>query len=126
MQRIVLCVCALLYAPVVADNANPISKVIELLSALEAKIMKDGENEAKAYKEFFEWCDNAARENGFLLKTEGAKKEKLESTIGKAKSDIEAAEELIASLSATISEDEADLKAATTIREKEAKSFAGG
>jgi hypothetical protein len=126
MQRsIVLCVLALLSASAVADNANPISKVIELLSALEAKIMKDGENEAKAYKDFFEWCDDAAKENGFLLKTETAKKEKLESTIAKAKSDIEVAEELIASLSATISEDEADLKAATTIREKEAKSFAG-
>jgi hypothetical protein len=126
MQRsIVLCVLALLSASAVADNANPISKVIELLSSLEAKIMKDGENEAKAYKDFFEWCDNASRENGFLLKTETAKKEKLESTIAKAKSDIEVAEELIASLSATIAEDEADLKAATTIREKEAKSFAG-
>jgi chromosome segregation ATPase len=126
MQRgIVLCVLALLSTPVDADNANPISKVIELLSSLEAKIMKDGENEAKAYKDFFEWCDNASRENGFLLKTETAKKEKLESTIAKAKSDIESAEELIASLSATIAEDEADLKAATTIREKEAKSFAG-
>merc|ERR1719379_631375 len=125
MQRgIILCVFALLSAPVVADMANPISKVIELLSALEAKIMKDGENEEKAYKEFFEWCDNAARDNGFVLKTETAKKEKLESTIGKAKSDIEDAEELIASLSATISEDEADLKAATAIREKETKSFA--
>merc|ERR1719161_3097834 len=59
------------------------------------------------------------------MKTDSAKKEKLESTIGKAKSDIEEAEELIASLSATISEDEADLAAATAIREKEAKAFAG-
>merc|ERR1719379_1301794 len=126
MQRgIILCVFALLSAPVVADMANPISKVIELLSALEAKIMKDGENEEKAYKDFFEWCDDAAKESGFLLKTETAKKEKLESTIGKAKSDIEEAEELISSLSATISEDEADLEAATAIREKESKAFAG-
>merc|ERR1719379_1050771 len=126
MQRgIILCVFALLSAPVVADMANPISKVIELLSALEAKIMKDGENEAKAYKDFFEWCDDAAKESGFLLKTETAKKAKLESTIGKAKSDIEEAEELISSLSATISQDEADLKAATAIREKEKKSFTG-
>merc|ERR1719428_632723 len=52
-------------------------------------------------------------------------KEKLESVITKAKSDIEDAEEMISSLSATIAEDEADLKAATAIREKETKSFAG-
>merc|ERR1719395_28958 len=57
------------------------------------------------------------------MKTDSAKKEKLESTIGKAKSQIEEASELIGSLSATISEDEADLKAATAIREKEKTSF---
>merc|ERR1719160_1230634 len=79
-------------APVaVADNSNPISKVIELLSALEAKIMKDGEAEEAAYKDYFEWCDDAAKEKGFALKTDSAKK--------------------------------ADLKAATTIRKKEKKSF---
>merc|ERR1719498_1981135 len=103
MQRIVLCVFALLSAPVVADNANPISKVIELLSALEAKIMKDGENEEKAYKDYFEWCDDAAKEKGFVLKTESGKKAKLEATITEAKSDIEEADEKIGELSATIS-----------------------
>jgi len=127
MQRVLfLCFLALVMSPAaVANNANPISKVIELLSALEAKIMKDGENEAKAYKDYFEWCDDAAKEKGFLLKTATADKEKLESVIGKAKSDIEEASEKISSLSATISEDEADLKAATAIREKEQKSFVG-
>jgi len=110
---------------VLADNANPISKVIELLSALEAKLMKDGEAEEKAFKDYFEWCDDAAREKGFSLKTDTAKKEKLESTIGKAKSDAEAASELISSLSGVISGDEADLKAAASIREKEQKDFVG-
>jgi hypothetical protein len=86
--------------------------------------MKDGENEEKAYKDFFEWCDDAAKNAGFTLKTESAKKEKLEATLNKAKSDIDDAEEMIGELSATISEDEADLKAATAIRGKEAKAFA--
>jgi len=127
MQRVsLLCVLALLVSPpVVAEVANPISKVIELLSALEAKIMKDGEAEAKAYKDYFEWCDDAAKEKGFLLKTESSKKEKLEATIGEAKDQISAAEEKIGELSATISEDKADLEAATAIREKEKKSFTG-
>jgi len=107
-----------------AGLANPISKVIELLSALEGKIMKDGEAEDASFKDFFEWCDDAAKEHGFVLKTEGAKKEKLDATITEAKSDIEAADEKIGELSATISEDEADLKAATAIREKEKKAFA--
>merc|ERR1719333_651955 len=106
------CLLALAVSPaVLAETSNPISKVIELLSALEAKIMKDGEAEEKAYKDYFEWCDDAAKEKGFVLKTESAKKEKLEATIGKAKDQIEAASEIISELSATISEDEADLKA---------------
>jgi hypothetical protein len=125
MQRaLFLSLLALMVSPAVADSANPISKVIELLSALEAKIMKDGEAEAKAYKDYFEWCDDAAKEKGFVLKTESGKKAKLEATITDAKSDIEEADEKIGELSATISEDEADLKAATAIREKEHKAFA--
>merc|ERR1719160_147087 len=111
-------------APVaVADNSNPISKVIELLSALEAKIMKDGEAEEAAYKDYFEWCDDSAKEKGFALKTDSAKKAKLEAAINKFTSDIDAASEKISELSGTISADEADLKAATAIREKEKKAF---
>jgi len=119
-----ICLAALVVSPVVAETANPISKVIELLSALEAKIMKDGEAEEKAYKEYFEWCDDAAKEKGFVLKTESGKKEKLEATIVEAKDEAAAASEKISDLSATISEDEADLKAATAIRKKESESFA--
>merc|ERR1719298_347405 len=104
MQHAYLFCLLALSRTVFAEKANPISKVIELLSALEAKIMKDGEAEEKAFKDYFEWCDDASKEKGFVLKTESAKKEKLEATIGKAKSDIEDAEEMISSLSATISE----------------------
>merc|ERR1719345_94586 len=126
MQHAMLLVLALVVTPVViADNANPISKVIELLSALEAKLMKDGEAEEKAYKDFFEWCDSAAKEEGFALKTNSAKKEKLVATADKAKSDAADASEIIAAKTAVIATDEADLKASTTIRGKEAKDFAG-
>merc|ERR1719333_1238367 len=98
------CLLALAVSPmVVAETANPISKVIELLSALEAKIMKDGEAEEKAFKDYFEWCDDAAKEKGFILKTESAKKEKLKATIGKAKDDAAAASEIISEMSAVIS-----------------------
>ena len=44
-----------------AADANPLGKVIELMDSLTAKIVAEGEAEAKAYKEFFEWCDNTAR-----------------------------------------------------------------
>ena len=44
--------------------------------------------EAKAYKGFFEWCDDAAANKGFEIKTASAKKEDCKATIEKATSDI--------------------------------------
>ena len=34
-----------------AEESNPLGKVFELMSALEAKIVKEGEAEAKAFKD---------------------------------------------------------------------------
>merc|ERR1719453_2406568 len=104
-------------------TANPIAKVIEMLSALEAKIMKDGEVEQKVYEEYFEWCDDAAKEKGFEVKTASDKKAKLEATIKKASSDIDDYTEKIAELASSISTDAKDLEDATVIREKEHKDF---
>merc|ERR1719321_1384313 len=112
-----------LIAGVATEQANPLQKVIELISELEAKILKEGEAEEKAYKEFFEWCDDAARTKKFELKTASAEKEKLEATIAKAVSDSDDATESIEELAASIATNEADLKAATEIRDKEHADF---
>jgi len=104
-------------------TANPISKVIEMLSALEGKIIKDGEAEQKAYEEYFEWCDDASKEKMFEVKTATDKKAKLEATIKKAASDIDDYTEKIAELGSSIATDEKDLEDATVIREKEHKDF---
>jgi len=61
---------------------SPLSKVLDLMAELTAKITKEGEAEAKAYKEYFDWCDDMARNAGFEIKTAEAKKEKLEAQIG--------------------------------------------
>jgi len=106
-----------------AEQVSPIQKVIELISQLEAKILKEGEAEEKAYKEFFEWCDDAAKNTQFQIKTATSQKEKLEATISEAESDGEAAAVSIEELSAEISTDKGDLDAATQIREKENEEF---
>merc|ERR1719335_406891 len=105
------------------SQVNPIQKVVQLLSELEAKIIKEGEMEEKAYKEFFEWCDDAARNSRFAIATATKQKEKLEAAIAKSTSDAEAAAEAIEELSAQIATDEADLKASTAIRKKEEADF---
>merc|ERR550514_2311462 len=118
-------ILALLVAPAVASglDANPLGKVIELMDTLAAKITKDGEVEAKAYREYMEWCDDESKSLGFEIKTAKAKKEKLEAVIEKATADIEAGETAIAELAASISTAEGELKNATLIREKENADF---
>merc|ERR1719409_2453045 len=108
-------------AAVTSDEAtsNPLGKVMELMDSLTAKITAEGDQEAKAFKEYFEWCDDAAANLHNEIKTGGKKKEDLEAAIGKAAADIEASTAKIEDLSAAISADEAELKEATAVREKE-------
>jgi hypothetical protein len=104
--------------------ANPMNKVFELMDGCAAKVKADGEAEAKAYKEYFEWCDETARNLGFDVKTATSSKEKLEARIGKLTSDISVGTEKIEDLTAAIAADDAELKAATGVRAKEAADFA--
>merc|ERR1719401_2903152 len=105
-------------------QSNPLGKVFELMNALEAKIIKEGEAEAKAFKEFFEWCDDASKNINYEIKTGKKKQEKLTAQIEELASDIEVAESKIEELAGAISTNEADLKNATEIRAKEAADFA--
>eukprot|EP00747_Dinoflagellata_sp_TGD_P154790 gnl/TRDRNA2_/TRDRNA2_177533_c10_seq2.p1 gnl/TRDRNA2_/TRDRNA2_177533_c10~~gnl/TRDRNA2_/TRDRNA2_177533_c10_seq2.p1 ORF type:complete len:704 (+),score=255.75 gnl/TRDRNA2_/TRDRNA2_177533_c10_seq2:89-2200(+) len=120
----VFCSLFLLAVAAQAETVNPMDKVFQLMDELTAKIKKEGEEEDKAFKEFFEWCDDAAGNTKNSIKTATSTKEKLESTIEKAAADTEAAATSIEELAASIATAEADLKAATEIRKKEAADFA--
>ena len=112
-------------APVVfASDANPMDKVFELMDDCAAKVKADGEAEAKAYKEYFDWCDDTAKNTQFEIKTQTSEKEELEATIGEETANIAASTTKIEELSASIASDTAELKEATGIREKEAADFA--
>merc|ERR1719326_2613529 len=93
------------------------------MDSLTAKITADGEAEAKAFREYMEWCDDETKSLGFEIKTLTAKKEKLEATIEKATADIEAGETKIEELAAAIATAEGELKNATLIRDKENGDF---
>jgi len=106
------------------SQVNPIEKVIEMVSDLQAKIIKEGEDAQKVYAEFSEWCEDQSKDLHFEIKTAKAEVEDLKATIDQAKADIGAADAKIEELSGSIATDEADLKAATEIREKEHADFA--
>lgn len=105
------------------DTSNPLAKVYELMDDLVAKINREGEAEAKAYKEYFDWCDDMAKNAGFDIKTAASKQEKLESQIEDLTSTITVAVEKIEKLVASIATDDAELKEATSIRKKENAEF---
>jgi len=109
---------------VVAEESNPLGKVFELMSALEAKIVKEGEAEAKAFKEFFQWCDSSSQNLNNEIKTGKASQEKLTAQIGEDTSAIQVGTSKIEELGAAISTNEGELNDATSIRNKEAADFA--
>merc|ERR1719214_278438 len=104
-------------------TSNPLGKVFELMDSLTAKITAEGEEEAKAFKDYFEWCDDAAANLHNEIKTGSKKQEELEAAISKATADIEACTAKIEELSAAISADEKELAEATAVREKEVATF---
>eukprot|EP00928_Gymnodinium_smaydae_P006444 TRINITY_DN12284_c0_g3_i1.p1 TRINITY_DN12284_c0_g3~~TRINITY_DN12284_c0_g3_i1.p1 ORF type:complete len:705 (-),score=276.61 TRINITY_DN12284_c0_g3_i1:143-2206(-) len=118
-------VSSLLAGAAAADaSESPVSKVLDLLSDLEAKVTAEGEQAKKTYVELSEWCEDTSKSLDYDIKT--GKKEETE-----LKALIEEQGALSMSLSAKLDElagslatDEADLKAATEIRAKEASDFA--
>jgi len=107
-----------------ANEVNPIEKVVQMMADLQAKIIGEGEECQKNYEEFSEWCEDRSKDLGFEIKTGKAEVADLTATIDKETSNAQALETKIDELSGDIATDEADLKAATEIREKEAASFA--
>jgi len=105
-------------------QANPIEKIVQMISDLQAKVLGEGKDAQKEYDEFAEWCEDRSTKLGFEIKTGKANVAELQATIEEETSSIGALETKIEDLSADIQTNEADLKAATDIRATENKDFA--
>merc|ERR1719218_576193 len=95
-----------------------------MISDLQAKVIAEGEDAQKEYDEYSEWCEDRSTQLGFEIKTGKAEAAELSATIEEETSASAALETKIEELSNDIKTDEADLDAATKIREKEATDFA--
>merc|ERR1719263_1838151 len=118
-----VCIMASLVSSASADQASPIEKIIEMISDLQAKVIGEGDQAQKTYDEYSEWCEDRSTKLGFEIKTGKANKAELEATISEETATIAELETKIEELSNDIKTDEADLDAATKIREKENKDF---
>merc|ERR1719158_2599705 len=106
MTKLVITLALLAGLTVGADaSGNPLGKVIELMDSLTAKITAEGDAEAKAFKEYFAWCDNAAANLHNEIKVGNNKQEELQATISKCTADIETSTAKIEDLSGSISAD---------------------
>merc|ERR1719311_955560 len=111
----------LLAAPMhaAASKVTPVMKVIEMLTEMKTKAVKEMEAEQKIFKDYAEWADDRKRELGFNIKTLNSDIEELIAFIEKADNDISVLADAIAELEAEIASLEADQKEATEVRDKE-------
>jgi len=103
---------------------NPIGQVLSLLTKLQNTVITDGETEQKQYEFCAGWCEDQAKQRQYEVKTGKAQVEDLNAAIEKAAADIEATNAKIGDVSQKIATNEADLKAATKVRNDENGSFA--
>jgi len=107
-----------------ATGVNPIEKVLQMISDLQAKVIAEGADSQKVYDAFAESCEDRAQQLGFQIKTGKSQVGELTSSIESNVASITALGSKIEETSSDISSAEADLKAATGIRKKEAADFA--
>jgi len=106
-----------------SQEGSPVSKVFEMLGDLQAKIIGEGQAAQKTYDEFSEWCEDRSKNVGFEIKTGKSEIGDLSATIQKETATISALSTKVEELSGSIAGDEADLAAATKIRNAEAADF---
>jgi len=123
MLFVLLCSAPLAKASSAQVKGNAIEKVIEMMSELEQKVIREGEAAQKVYDEFAEWCEEESKNMGFEIKTAKSQVEELTATIDQMVSDIKAGEAKIEELVEKIAQDEKDLEDATVIRKKENDDF---
>jgi DNA repair exonuclease SbcCD ATPase subunit len=94
-----------------------------MIGDLETKVIGEGEECQKTYEDFSEWCEETAKNLQFEIKTGKNEVASLKATIEEESANIQKQTSTIEELAGGIATDEADLKAATEIRNKEAANF---
>merc|ERR1719453_1073729 len=106
-----------------ANSATPIEKVLQMIGDLQGKIVGEGNDAQKVYDEFAEFCEDRSRNVEFEIKTGKGEVNDLKAAIEKETATSASLNAKIEELAAAISTDEADLSAATGIRNRERAAF---
>merc|ERR1719215_111578 len=106
-----------------ASQTSPITKVLQLMSDMQTKIIAEGEAAHKLYGEFAEMCEERSRELAYEIKTGKSEVAELKASIDEEVAIAAALDTKVEELTASIATDESDLDAATKIRKKENVDF---
>jgi hypothetical protein len=106
-----------------ADESSPVSKVLDLLSGLESKIIDEGASAQREYDEYAEWCEDRSRNVGFEIKTGKSNVAELQAFIDQDTALASAFNTKLEELAGSLASDDADLTAASDIRKKESADF---
>jgi len=106
-----------------ADEGSPVGKVIEMISDLQAKVIKEGEATQKTYEEFSTWCEERSGELQREITTAKGEVMNLKASIEKESATIQTSTAKIEEVAAEIASADADLSAATKIRNSESADF---
>jgi hypothetical protein len=106
-----------------ANQASPITKVLQLMSDMQTKIIGEGEAAHAIYVEFAEMCEERSKNLQFEIKTGNGEVAELKAAIDEETALAASLDTKVEELTASIATDEADLEAATKIRAKENADF---
>jgi len=118
-----LCFLALALPMAHANQASPITKVLQLMSDMQTKVIGEGEAAHAIYVEFAEMCEERSKNLQFEIKTGKGEVAELKAAIDEETAIAASLDTKVEELTASIATDEADLEAATKIREKESADF---
>jgi len=106
-----------------ANQVSPITKVLQLMSDMQTKIIGEGDAAHAIYAEFAEMCEERSKNLQFEIKTGKGEIADLKAVIDEETATTESLTTKVEELTASIATDEADLDAATKIRAKESADF---
>jgi len=105
------------------EGINPMEKVLQMLGDLQGKLIAEGAETQKMYSEASAWCEDRSQELHFEVKTGKAQVSSLNAAIAKGTADSQVLQSKISDSASDVSDSEAELKEATSIREGDNKAF---
>jgi hypothetical protein len=108
---------------VVSNQVTPVQKVLQMMSDMKNKALKEKENEIQVFAKFTEFCEDTEVEKGRAIKEGTEQSEKLSADIQKYTAEANTLSQEILKLDESISLAEKDKTDATRVRESEKADF---